>query len=51
MGRILLANCAHEAEAVNSPVLPCNTVPCFTVRLHIFVDYCNPERRGGLSVL
>ena len=32
--KLLLENCAHEAEAVNSQVLPCNTVPfqdCFTV--------------------
>ena len=47
----LTSNCAHEAETANSQVLPCNTVPCFTVRVHIFVDCCNPERQGGLSVL
>ena len=27
MSRILLANCEHEAVAMNSQVLPCNTVP------------------------
>ena len=35
MSRILLANCAHETETANSQVLPCNTVPCFTVRVQI----------------
>ena len=51
MSGILLANCAHEVETANSQVLPCNTVSCFTVRVHIFVDCCNPERQDGLSVL